>query len=294
MSTSKHDEIVGIIHTLCTNMGFKTHKEYRGNGWRADIFVEKGDKKIAIEVQLSPQSPKILNERQNLYIRDGIQGCWLYLERPKTRPRFKTIQENSDLPLFYISSADPIKVSLVDKRKEVGLSDFLKAFLNDGIKFCNKVKTHDSQKVKIIFYPMECWKCGALNYLYYLDKPYFSSCNFPIEEMEAMWSGENFEFRPEILKAVMDYLKSEPGKEIHMGEIKQRFSKTVQHEYKSFGCYKCDSLFGDFFVMEEKLFARYEKAEKFFETTIYPTKIITMKLPHWCFPDDKKFCDEEN
>ncbi len=45
--------------------------------------------------------------------------------------------------------------------------------------------------------------------------------------------------------------------------------------------------------MEESLFARYEQPEKFFETTVYPTKTITMKLPHWCFPDDKNFCDSE-
>ncbi len=71
-----------------------------------------------------------------------------------------------------------------------------------------------------------------------------------------MWSGEKFEFRPEILKAVMDFLSSEVGKNIHMGEIKKRFSKTVQQEYKSFGCYKCDSLFGDFFCNGRKFICK--------------------------------------
>lgn len=284
---SKHNEIVDEIFSLCKLLGYKTYKEYKGNGWRADIFVIKGDKKIAIEVQLTRQSPKVLWERQSLYLRDNIEGCWLILNP------YKKLKEQIDLPIFYISSKDPVKISLIDNRKEVGLQEFLKEFLGGGIKFCNKVKTNNSQKVKIIFYTMECWKCGAVNHLYYVDKYYSSSCNFVIDEMGALWSGGNFEFKPEIISAVKEYLKTEDGKNIHIGEIKERFSKTVKNKYKSFGCYKCDSLFGDFFVFEAKIDLMYEPPEKFFETIVYPKKCTTMKFPHWCFPKDENFCELE-
>lgn len=282
-----HDKLVDEVYSICKLLGYEVYKEYKGNGWIADIFIKNEDKSIAIEVQLTRQSPIILWKRQNLYLKDNIKCCWLILNP------YKALEEHIDLPVFYISSTNPVKISLVDHRKEVGLQEFLKEFLGGGIKFCNKVKTKENQKVKIVLYPMECWKCGALNYIYLVDNYYSSSCNFEIEEMPALWSGKNFEFRPEIIKAVREYLKTEEGKDIHIGEIKQRSSKTVQSKYKSFGCYKCDSLFGDFFVYEAKIDIMYGSKEKFFETTIHLDKAITIKLPHWCFPNNKNFCDLE-
>lgn len=280
-----HDKLVNEVFLICKSLGYETYKEYKGRGWIADVFVVKGDKKIAIEVQLTRQSPKVLWKRQNLYLKDKIEGCWLILNP------YKELKEHINLPIFYISSKDPVRISLIDNRKEVNLQEFLEAFLGGGIKFCHKAKTHDSQRIKIIFYTMNCWKCGAVNHLYYVDKCYSSSCNFEIDEMGALWSGGNFEFKPEIINAVREYLKTEEGKDIHIGKIRERFSKTVQNKYKSFGCYKCDSIFGDFFVFEAEIDLMYEPPERFFETIVYPKKATTLKLPHWCFPDDKNFCE---
>lgn len=49
-NTGLHDQIKIRILDICKSLGYNAIAEYRGKDWRADVYVEVGGKKYAIEV----------------------------------------------------------------------------------------------------------------------------------------------------------------------------------------------------------------------------------------------------
>ena len=60
---------------------------------------------------------------------------------------------------------------------------------------------------------------------------------------------------PGVYTAVQDFLQTEEGRQLKVGPVKKRYSRTVADSYLSHGCYYCDAIFGDFHLIEEKLYA---------------------------------------
>jgi len=285
---SKHDSIKEAIFSCCHDLGFHAVQEYKGKGWRADIYVAGDLKGFALEVQMSPQSLKRTLERQEKYAREGIIGCWLFETAPS-----KLSDERPDLPLFYVKENEDKSFSVsLSGRKELLLKDFLRNFLVGNMKFCGVARTAHEQKVKLVFYEMECWKCKAMNHIYYVEPTFRSACNAAIHSDESLWGSDKNAHRPEIVALANEFIKTEEGKHISLGEIKQRFSKTVQNSYKSFGCYSCDSIFGDWFVMEAELEVKYcHRQVTTIDRRIELNEVIELNIPHWCYPGDFPFCD---
>ena len=246
---TKHSRIQQEIISVCRHFGIEAVQEYRGNSWRADVYLPNHGKPIAFEIQISPQSLKRTIERQSKYIRDGIIGCWLF-----ENPVPKLNEERPDLPLFYVedSKDSNLVVNLGDRRK-VDLGTFVENFISDNIKFKSVAKTKTTQLVNLVFYDMSCWRCGELNHLFYVDTLFFSACNAKIQPQEALWESNSIEYRPEIIELAEKFIVSRKDLNIKLAQIKNRYSRTVDKSYLSFGCFKCDSIFGDFFVMEAKL-----------------------------------------
>jgi len=88
---NKHSRIQLEILLACQNIGVEAIQEYRGRGWRADVFVPNNERAIAFEIQLSAQTLHKTLQRQSKYIRDGIVGCWLF-----ENPIPKLIEERPD------------------------------------------------------------------------------------------------------------------------------------------------------------------------------------------------------
>ena len=286
---TKHNRIQMEIVSACRDLGIEVKQEHKGLDWRADVFVPNNGKPIAFEIQLSAQSLQRTIERQAKYIRDGIIGCWLF-----ENPVPKLNEERPDLPVFYVEEKKDAKllVNLGDRRK-VDLHTFLENFIADNIQFKPVAKTKKTQVVNLVFYDMSCWKCGELNYLFYVDTPFYSACNAEIQPDEALWESNNMEYRPEIIDLAQKFVESRKELNLKLGQIKMRHSKTVNSTYMSFGCHKCDSIFGDFFVMEAKLELMYEPKELTYQGVIELKENVVLPIPHWCFPDDEQFCDEE-
>jgi hypothetical protein len=286
--TRKHDKIQKQIVSVCHDLGIAAIQEYRGIGWRADVFVPNSERPIAFEIQLSPQSLTRTLERQLKYIRDGIIGCWLF-----ENPIPKLNEERPDLPVFYVEDSEDsnLLVNLGDRRK-IDLRTFLKNFISNNIQFKPIAKTKSIQTVKLLFYEMECWKCGGLNHLFYVDTPFYSACNAKIKPAEALWESNSIEYRPEIIELAEKFIESRKDLGLNLGQIKKRFSNTVNKSYISFGCYKCDSIFGDFYVMEAKLEVMYDPKVLTHQGEIELRETIKLDIPHWCFPDNKQFCGE--
>lgn len=287
-SIRKHDRIQMQIVSTCHDLGIEAKQEHRGKGWRADVFIPRSENPIAFEIQLSPQSLSKTLTRQSKYSQDGILGCWLF-----ENPVPKLNNERPDLPVFYVEDTDDstLLVNLGDRRK-IDLRTFLENFLSHNIQFRSIAKTKSLQNVKIVFYQMTCWKCKELNHLYFVETPFYSSCNAKIKVEEGLWDSSSIEYRPEIIEFAAKFADDRKDLNLNLAQIKERFSHTVGDSYMSFGCYKCDSIFGDFYVMDAKMDAIYDTSLISHQGEIELKDKYELNIPHWCFPADKKFCDE--
>jgi len=280
---SEHDYIKKLIYSTCNDVGIEAKEEYSGKGWRADVMVNTGSRKIAFEVQTSPQSLIKTKERQAKYLKDDIIACWLFTKESRNWT------EDPDLPLFKINIQDEKYFVSLKKRRDVELSVFVEAFVSDKIQFKNIAIPKPKQWVDIIFYPIGCWKCGKETYCYAVMDDFKSDCNCSLDFEEAMWSSKSVEYIPEIIKEAQKYASDH----LPMGEIKNRRSNTVGHDYVSFGCYYCDSIFGDFHRIDEKMDALYNHDQlESFSTEISAHPINEMEIPHWCYPENGQFCKQ--
>jgi hypothetical protein len=78
-----------------------------------------------------------------------------------------------------------------------------------------------------------------------------------------------------------------------MGEIKERYSRTVDKPYISFGCCKCDAIFGDLFVEEAILDSMCYKEDvvECLQIEVNSAETMAEYFPHWCHPGDLDFCE---
>jgi hypothetical protein len=70
------------------------------------------------------------------------------------------------------------------------------------------------------------------------------------------------EFDPVVIKSVSHYLLSHPEINFSTDIIKERYSKTREESYLSFGCPECDAIFGNHYVTNLRLDSYYEDDEK--------------------------------
>lgn len=285
--TWQHLKVKQEIVLACRTAGFSAITEAVGDGWRADVLAVKDKAKIAFEVQWSSQTWEITQERQERYKAAGIRGCWFF-KRPPVQ-----YQAMREVPLFKLEvidgSATIIFNSIQDYHwsdnydRRIVLSDFVGALLTGRIRFCKQLRTLRQQKARIVFVETDCWKCRRSYHVYYVDH-FKTGCGHTLEA--------DF-FAQEIITKVLQFKNSPQGQHLRIGQIKKRYSNTVQERYKSFGCPHCDALCGDFFLRHEILpEAQYheDKAPATLETEIFLNELSSEECHHWCFPETGKFC----
>ncbi|MBP7791527.1 MAG: hypothetical protein KA120_00490 [Candidatus Goldbacteria bacterium] len=279
-----HDEVKIQVLQSCKSLGFEAETEYRGKDWRADVFVLANGHKYAIEIQTSKQSLNRTLERQEKYKRDVVVGCWLFESEPS-----KQTEEREDLPLFSMSDVDGKTIVSIKGRKELPLEVFVSDFLQNKIKFCNSLRMHEAE---VRFVEEKCWKCGFDYHIYYINN-FNTPCNTSILANETLWVSDKLIFKPEIVAKVNDYVNTAKEKILNIGTIKERYSKTTQNSYASFGCPQCDAIFGDLFLHEAIIEAWYGGGvvDKLIIKEDFK-QALGQNIPHWCHPGEHKFCDE--
>jgi len=282
---SFHDKVKYEVAQICRELGYEVREEYKGNDWRADVLVLANNQMYAFEIQTSAQSLKRTLERQEKYIRDVVVGCWLFEKEPKQN------EELEHLPLFKLNNNnDQLTVSLKD-RKELPLNLFLRDFLQDKIRFSEKLSPHE---IEVRFIEFHCWKCKLKNHIYYIGN-FISPCNAELFDGDIeMWDSEKLIFDPQIKDKVLSY--AEKNKELNMATIKERYSRTINDSYMSFGCSECDSIFGDWFVHEAVIETWYGDGviDKMIIQTEDTSLDLQVEIPHWCHPGDCDFCNSKH
>lgn len=86
--SKEHLEIKNLIYQVCKSENWETFVEFPASDrtWISDVYATKEDKKIVFEIQISPLSPEILEDRDTKYRQEGIEPYWL-LEKISERSK---------------------------------------------------------------------------------------------------------------------------------------------------------------------------------------------------------------
>ena len=92
------------IAKAASAQGWEVSTEYRdrtpeGEVWVADVFAQRGEARLAFEVQWSPQSLEETERRQAKYAASGVRGMW-FMRDPPYR------EESHTLPLVWLQQDD--------------------------------------------------------------------------------------------------------------------------------------------------------------------------------------------
>lgn len=122
-----------------------------GEEWVADVFCEKGGAKLALEIQMSPQSDEETIRRQARYKASGVRGAWFF----GARARKGTIVFNKGTPAFSLRPVVVGEVPTVD-RFDVSLPEFVKGMLQKRLTW---VIPRYNRPSYVEFIEDTCWAC---------------------------------------------------------------------------------------------------------------------------------------
>ncbi len=301
--TAEHLKAKMEILIACRNAGYTASPEKIGLDWRADVYAERNKASLAFEVQWSKQTLEETQERQNKYKRDGVKGCWFF-RQPPFDYHYSTHASN-DLPMFELLPSQPpgkdllvsSPVLIYPDQKPLCLADFVSALLTKKICYRALATTSCNQKMKVVFVTTKCRKCNVPSLMYYVDSSYISRCGREMSRGHYMTCSYeedgHYEFRQEVIAAAQRYVHSYPVLSARLGKIKLRSSKTQNRTYMSFGCPRCDAIFGYNYLYEDEfpnasLNGRYTVV---LETEIAVEQPFSEDQPHWCYPADGNFCE---
>lgn len=223
--------------------------------WIADVLVEKDNKKIAFEVQWSPQTLDETIRRQKKYKESNVKGLWLLkqiqLPISKSVPAFR-LRLNKEANNFEVLVPSPQYNSEYIRQKEKDSSYYwqqivpLKKFISGAISGKLRFAPTIGIKLPVDIYtaPSKCWKCKK-------ETNIILSINFiPSKRLKghADFSTSIYAFDSVTgLSAISELLPSEKLIQYKIGAVKPRYSKTVGDKYLSNGCFHCDALQGQFY-----------------------------------------------
>ncbi len=155
--SAEHIYLKTLIAKAAVRAGWSVVTEWQGETpcgtkWVADVFCEKENSKVALEVQLSYQSAHDLLARQDAYRQSGVRSAWFALSS-----KFKEgyLNPSKEIPFFYLLPFELGQEPLL-RDFEVTLSVFVVGLLSKNVSWkC-------SPWVYLIHYLNDtCWKCGG-------------------------------------------------------------------------------------------------------------------------------------
>lgn len=243
-------EVCSQIAEICKANGWNFEENVKTEKWKADVVVEYANYKVAFNIGKSPRN---VEETYKAMRDERVCGCWLLL------PSKNSPYIDGNLPCFYLAETTSLNVFLgrpyAGSAPELTLSDFTTSIMEGNIRWADNMKV---RYVDVCFVEEDCWKCGTENHIYFISRMYSeegiekSALDFQMEE-------EDITFNPNVVKAIQAYIANHSELNIKLGDIKQRFSKTRNESYMSFGCCKCDAIFGNYYRNEAIMDSMYNQ-----------------------------------
>ena len=247
-------EFMAALVEVCENEGWEYKKYYKTKGWNADILISIGNSRIAFSVYKSVENAA---ESLSLMERDGVKGFGLLLSsKDNSIPR---------IPCFTLHRfTDTIEVTIT--KNSLSIDSFIKKVLENKIEHLTKVNI---TAVDVMFEQIECWRCHQPHFVF-ITRYLVDETGTRHNEYDPSWVHDwdkgfnipNLRFGDEILDLVRQYIVNHPEKGIVMGEVKERYSRTMERSYMSFGCPNCDAIVGNHYLNDLEIDLIYETDEK--------------------------------
>jgi competence protein CoiA len=197
-----------------------------GEKWTADVLAQKGQAKVAIEIQWSGQTNEESRYRQDRYDKSGVRCLWLFRRRGFTASK--------DFPATRISGDIATGFEAHLGGQVMSLDEFLDAAFAGRFRY--GIPLGAKAIVRIQSGVLKCYKCGVVTRIITFIEVFVSSHRFQLTVSDLT------EF-PDLLASCRDHIPK--GSDI--GVIKPRYSATLKRSYMSNGCYGCDALIGEHF-----------------------------------------------
>lgn len=98
----EHEMFKAAAAQAAIDVEWKADTEVTGPDWRADVLAEKDGRRVAIEIQLSPQTAPETVRRTDRYAADGVTVIWLFRKMPAG------LRVGPMMPAFEIQDADHV------------------------------------------------------------------------------------------------------------------------------------------------------------------------------------------
>ena len=243
--------IIKQIISIANIKKWNIKENVKGNGWTADLVIENTNgNSIGIVLY---KKVRDLEAEQNAMKDDGVKGCWLECST-------SSYSYDNSIPSFCVEfKGNNIKVVLSNDLS-VSLTDLLVAMMSDKLRIKDKITV---KKIKVRFIPVSCYWCEQEHYIYCINGVICDECP-SLATYDGMYDNVYIDkFDPLVVKSVNIFLSKHPELNYIMGDIKERYSKTRDTKYMSFGCPKCDGLLGDFYLSNIVIDYMYEKDDEF-------------------------------
>ena len=224
------------ITLLAKSHGWVVNTNVSGNGWKADMVIEGPEARLGFMLYKSARS---ILEKNAAMKAEGIKAYWL-------GTTYSDYGYNNLLPCFDIDISNSHINAIISENLNISLDKLLCAMMSNRLKVEDQVSVN---QVKVRFVKVSCYWCNAEHYVYIFNGAVSEECpSLGSLETCMKYEIEIEEFNPVIIKGVKRFLSEHPELKYNMGEIKKRNSRTMGEEYMSFGCPKCDGLFGSWYL----------------------------------------------
>lgn len=239
--TEHHLRLKTIAVEVARSFGWNAETEVSGKTpggeeWTADVLATKGEAKVAIEIQWSPQTYDETLRRQRRYADSGVRCLWLM--RQNLRDGFWGTEE---LPVAKVAESNAGRdymAHLEFSHNQVQCFDvrqFLKAAFSG--RFHNQVPEGCLGTASVWVGPIRCWRCKKeTNIVTFVQVDL-------LDTEPSVLRISDLEGHPSVVRKVIKHIPEH----LKVGEIRPRFSKTEGGSYLSNGCGHCDALIGRFF-----------------------------------------------
>lgn len=239
--TKEHLYLKSLIANIAQEYGWIVTTEHVGQAkdgekWIADVFCQKGDLKLAFEVQWSHQTNGEYLRRTEKYTNSGVRCAWLFRLNGRKSISDSNYIEAERLPYFGFRHKDG---HFNIARYETPVDEFIRGMLTRKLAWLPK--PNQQMLAHICYIEETCWKCRQFTnvvtsvVLHDTNGQPISYLNFT-DEPVARW--------------VANHIPKQTLSSHGIGEIKERYSKTQGGAYLSNGCIHCDALQGNFFQLK--------------------------------------------
>lgn len=231
-------EFMTALIKVCQNEGWQYKKYFKDEGWKADILIYIGNKRFAFSTYSTVSSAY---KTHSLIKEDNIKFYGIVLSPKK--------EIENDCTFFGLHNIDgALKVSIAGDN--LTLEEFVKKVIEEKIIYFTSVKITSAE---IIFPQISCYNCRTPHNVfvvrYLVDE---IGDKYDIAYLDSYFTDENIlpdlQFDQEFLMLVKKYIAEHPEKGIIMGDVKERYSYTMNQSYISFGCPRCDGIVGSHYL----------------------------------------------